>query len=140
MMRTRRLTACLIAICVAFACSSEKRGEKPAKGPLISTREIREGLARDVGASDRDLTALQDSIYRFLGDTIAVLLKRARTRWDEYRQLECDAVRLAFAHGSMASVAESDCWVELTDDRRHFLGDEYNFVHGTPSPAASRAP
>ena len=144
-MRIRRLLASMIAIHIALGCSSEKREQRPAfrsrreEGPVISAREMREALTRDDSASERDLTRLQDSIYRTFGDTVAVLLKRARTSWDEYRKQECDAIRLAFAQGSMASVAQLECRVELTDDRRRFLADEYNFVLPDSTSRAKRS-
>jgi uncharacterized protein YecT (DUF1311 family) len=128
-----------------LACSSEKRQLRPVhrprreEGPVISTRAMREALTRDVDASERDLTALQDSISQRLGDSVAVLLRRARTSWDEYRKLECDAIRRAFAQGSMAPVAQLECWVELTDERRRFLDDEFNFTGPDSSSRATRS-
>ena len=56
-----------------------------------------QGLTRDVQQSDHDLAALQDSLYPFLGDTIGALLRQARANWEQYRKLECDAIRVAFA-------------------------------------------
>jgi uncharacterized protein YecT (DUF1311 family) len=91
-------------------------------------------LTRDVRESERELAALQDSIYRFLGDTVSVSLKQAEMSWAAYRKLECGAIRVAFAQGSLAPVAQLECLVELTDDRRRFLAHEYNFAR----PAAGR--
>ena len=58
-----------------------------------------EALTRDVRESDRDLTAAEDSIYLFMGDSVSVLLKQAHASWVQYRKLECDAIRVAFAQG-----------------------------------------
>jgi uncharacterized protein YecT (DUF1311 family) len=96
-------------------------------------------LTRDVRASETELAALQDSIYRLVGDTISVMLKRAEDSWRVYRRQECEALRGDFAHGSVAPVAQMECWVELTDDRRRFLGSEYNFVRPpVPAPVPQR--
>jgi uncharacterized protein YecT (DUF1311 family) len=81
---------------------------------------------------------LEDSIYQLMGDTVAMLLKQADTSWKAYRKLECDAVRLAFAQGSIAPVAHLDCWVELTDDRRRFLSVGYSFARPPGSAAPGR--
>jgi uncharacterized protein YecT (DUF1311 family) len=89
-----------------------------------------QALTRDVRESDRELAALQDSIYGFIGDTLALLLRQTRASWEQYRKLECDAIRVAFAPGSMAPIAEMECWVELTDDRRRFLVEQYDYMRG----------
>jgi uncharacterized protein YecT (DUF1311 family) len=94
---------------------------------------MRRELALDVRASERELAALQDSLSQLLGDTLSELLARSRARWEEYRKLECDAIRVAFAQGSIAPVAQLECWVELTDDRRRFLDREYGFVRPRPA-------
>jgi len=85
-------------------------------------------LTRDLRAAQGELKSLEDSLDRSLGDSLAVLLHRAEATWEQYRKEECDAIRLAFAGGSDAPVAQMDCWVALTDDRRRFLGHEYNFA------------
>src|SRR5215470_3816481 len=114
-MRTRRCWPWGVAISVVLACTSERREER------VPTRAMSQGLTRDVRASERELAALEDSIYRFIGDTVTAQLRRAEASWEAYRKQECDAVRLAFARGSIAPVAQLECWVELTDDRRRFL-------------------
>ena len=42
---------------------------------------------------------VEDSVYVFIGDTdsTTVLLKQAHVSWEQYRKLECDAIRVAFA-------------------------------------------
>jgi uncharacterized protein YecT (DUF1311 family) len=99
-----------------------------------------QGLTQDVRASEHELSALDDSLARRLGDTVSVLLKQADASWEEYRKRECAAVRLAFEQGSIAPIAQLECWVELTDDRRHFLGGEYDFTRQERSRATSRPP
>jgi uncharacterized protein YecT (DUF1311 family) len=124
-MRRRWLQSWVVGLSVLLAC----KGEAPAKKePIIPTHEMSEALTRDVGVSERELAALQDSLYTLLGDSIAVEMKRAEVTWKEYRKLECGALRFAFAEGTVAPVAQLECWVELTDDRRRFLSAEYNFA------------
>ena len=110
------------------------------EGRVIPTREMSQELTRDVHASEHELTTLEDSIYQLIGDTLSVLLKQADTSWKAYRQLECDAIRLTFAQGSIAPVAQLQCWIELTDDRRRFLSAVYDFARPSQSAAAGRRP
>jgi uncharacterized protein YecT (DUF1311 family) len=97
-----------------------------------------QALTRDVQQSDHDLVALQDSLYPFMGDTVSALLKQARANWEQYRKLECDAVRVAFAPGTMAPIAQMECWVELTDDHRRFLVKQFDYMR--PPPPTRRKP
>lgn len=127
----RRRVVSIATLVAMLGCTSEKAAEK--KEAIIPTKEMSEALTRDVGTSERELAALQDSLYALLGDTIALAMKRAEIGWKAYRKLECDAIRIAFADGSVAPVAQLECWVELTDDRRKFLSAEYNFARtGAP--------
>jgi hypothetical protein len=144
-MATRRGWACVVAIPIVLACSSEKQAEQPGArgetatvGRVIPTREMSQELTRDVHVSEHELTTLEDSISQLIGDTVSVLLKRADASWQAYRKLECDAIRLAFAQGSVAPVSQLECWVELTDDRRRFLSGEYDFARPPQSAAAVR--
>ena|SRR5215471_5112784 len=146
-MRTRRGWACVVAIAVVLACSSEKqpgrhraRAETATEGRLIPTREMSQELTRDVHASEHELSTLEDSIYELIGDTVSVVLKQADASWQAYRKLECDAIRLAFAQGSIAPVAQLECWIGLTDNRRRVLSAEYDFARPPQSPAAGRRP
>lgn len=122
-MRARGRSTCAAAILVILTCTCGKREE-----PTISTREMATELTRDVRASQGELQALEDSLDRSLGDSVAGSLHRADAAWEQYRRQECDAIRLAFAGGSEAPIAHLECWVALTDDRRRFLGHEYNFA------------
>lgn len=135
-MRTRHLKKIALALVTAVACSTtERRSAKDtsvshasADSSPVTTHEMIESLTRDVRESDRELTAAEDSIYLFMGDTLSVLLKRAQTSWEQYRKLECDAIRAAFAHGSMAPIAQMECWIGLTDDHRRFLTEQYDYM------------
>jgi len=135
-MRVRGLRR--LALVTAVACSTTERhlakdtsdSHASADSSLVTTHEIIEALTRDVRESDRELTAAQDSILAFMGDTVSVLLTQARTSWEQFRKLECDAVRAAFAEGSMAPIAQMECWIDLTDDYRRFLTDQYSYMRG----------
>ena len=115
----------LIAAGVCSACGSPQAGELPSK---MTTPEMREELTRDLHEAEHDLVELQDSIQRYLGDPYALTFRAVIDRWEDYRGEECDAIRVTFAPGTIAPVAELTCLVELTDNRREFLGKLYDFA------------
>lgn len=135
-MFARRLQRIALTFVTAVACSTTERdspkdtsvSQATADSSPVTTHEMVEALTRDVRNSDRQLTAAEDSIYLFIGDTVSALLKQARTSWEQYRKLECDAIRATFAEGSMAPIAQMECWIDLTDDHRRFLTEQYGYM------------
>jgi len=135
-MLARNLRKIGLALVTVVACSTTEHGAAKdssasragADSSPVTTREMIEALTRDVSESDRELAAVEDSIGLFIGDTVAVLLKQRRASWEQYRKLECDAIRVAFAEGSMASIAHMECWIDLTDDHRRFLAEHYGYM------------
>jgi hypothetical protein len=112
------------------------RATAPADTTTVTTHQMVEALVRDRQESERDLTAVEDSFFVFMGDTVAVALKKAHANWEQYRKLECDAIKVAFTEGSMAPVAQLECWIDLTDDHRKFIAQEYSYMrNGGPPPA-----
>jgi len=72
----------------------------------VTTHDEEVALTQDVHDAERDMTTSEDSIYLFMGDSISALMKQAHATWVQYRKLECDAIRLAFAHGSAAPISQ----------------------------------
>lgn len=108
--------------------SDTTRSLAGADSAPATTYEMLQALTRDVHESDRELAAVEDSIYLFMGDSVTAIMKRARGSWEEFRKLECDAIRVAYAEGSMASVAQMECWIGLTDDHRRFLAEQFDYM------------
>jgi uncharacterized protein YecT (DUF1311 family) len=142
-MLARHLPKIALGLLTAAACSNAKPGSTnetsgartSADSSPVSTHEMSEALTRDVHDADRELTAVEDSISLFIGDTVSVLLKQADASWEQYRKLECDAIRAAFAQGTMAPVVQMECWIDLTDDHRKFLVEQYDYMrNGRPAP------
>ena len=135
-MFARRLQRITLSLVTVVACSTTERHSvkdttvlhASADSSVVTTHEMVEALTRDVRESDRQLTAAEDSIYAFMGDTVSALLKQARTSWEQYRKLECDAIGVAFAQGSMAPIAQTQCWIDLTDDYRRFLTEQFGYM------------
>jgi len=133
-----------LVLLTAAACTAGDRGSandtsasgRNADTTRVTTHDAVVALTRDVKDAERDMTASEDSIYLFMGDSVSALMKQAHATWVQYRKLECDAIRLAFAEGSMAPVAHMECWIDLTDDHRKFLAEEYGYMRDgrVPSP------
>jgi uncharacterized protein YecT (DUF1311 family) len=143
-MLVRHLPKIALALVTVVACAAPDRGpandttasRASADTTPVTSHEMVEALSRDVKASDRDMIATEDSVYVFMGDSVAVLLKRAHATWEQYRKLECDAIKVAFAEGSMAPAAQMECWIDLTDGHRKFMATEYGYMrNGGPPPA-----
>jgi len=145
-MPVRQLPKIALGLVIVVACNTPDRGaakDTTASRARVDTTPVTthdeiEALTRDVKASERDMTATEDSVYVFMGDSTAVLLKKAHASWEQYRKLECDAIKVAFADGSMAPVAQMECWIDVTDGHRKFMSDEYSYMRngGPPAPAA----
>jgi uncharacterized protein YecT (DUF1311 family) len=143
-MPVRPLPKIALALVTVLACTSpDRRAAKDTSAPRagadttsMTTHQMIEALERDRSASDRDMTATEDSVYVFMGDSIAALLKQAHASWEQYRKAECDAIRVAFSEGSMAPVAHLECWVDLTDDHRKFMAAEYGYMRNGGMPPA----
>src|SRR5262245_54372783 len=92
-----------LALLTTAACSTTERGQandttasRAADDTVrVSTQEMVQALTRDVNEANRDLAAVEDSIYVFMGDTVSVLLKQAHGSWEQYRKVECEAIRTA---------------------------------------------
>ncbi len=148
-MPVRQLPKIALAVVILAACTSPDRGApKDMSAPRasvdttpVTTHDEIEALSRDVKASEREMTATEDSVYVFMGDSMAVLLKQAHASWEQYRKLECDAIKVAYAEGSLAPVAQMECWIDLTDDHRKFMAAEYDYMrNGGPPPRGGRPP
>jgi uncharacterized protein YecT (DUF1311 family) len=146
-MPVRQLPKIALAVVILAACTSPDRGAPQDTSALrasadttpVTTHDEIDALSRDVKAAERDMTATEDSVYVFMGDSMAVLLKQAHASWEQYRKLECDAIKLAFAEGSVAPVAQLECWIDLTDGHRKFMSDEYGYMrNGGPPPPHAR--
>lgn len=127
------LTAGMIFfVLLATACrqreqSPDETGARSDRD-AVTTPQQREDLSTDLRQADQSLTAFEDSIRSFLGMPDAAGVQQARALWDQYRKAECDALRSYFEAGTMAPVAQLACLVALTDARRQFLTEQYEFI------------
>jgi uncharacterized protein YecT (DUF1311 family) len=134
--------ALALALLTAVACTASDRGSAndttASRGNTdtsrVSTHDEEVALTRDVKESEREMAASEDSIYLFMGDSVSVLMKQAHATWAQYRKLECDAIKMAFAQGSLAPVVQMECWIDLTDDHRKFLDEEFDYMRNGRPP------
>ena len=148
-MLAHHLPKIVLAVVTVAACSTPDRGsarDTSAPGASatasasadttpVTTHDMVEALVRDRKDADRQLASIEDSVWVVMGDSVAALLKQAHTSWEQYRKLECDAIKVAFAEGTMAPVAQLECWIDLTDDHRKFVTEEYDYLrNGLPAP------
>ena len=145
-MLARHLQRIALALLTAACSTTERSPANDTRGSrattdssALTTYEMSQALTRDVRESDRELTAVEDSIYLSMGDTVSVFLKQAHASWEQYRKLECDAIRVAFAQGTMAPIAQMECWVGLTDDHRRFLMEQFDYMRNGQTARAKRA-
>ena len=125
-------TGMIFFVLLATACrqreqSPDETGARSDRD-AVTTPQQREDLSTDLRQADRSLTAIEDSIRNFLGLPDAVGFQEANALWDQYRKAECDALRFFFEGGTIAPVAELACLVALTDARRRFLAEQYEFI------------
>ena len=90
-MPVRCLPGIALALVSIVACTTPDRG--PAKDTTaaraaatadtttVTTHQMVEALVRDRQESERDLAAVEDSFFVFMGDTVAVGLKKAHASW-----------------------------------------------------------
>jgi uncharacterized protein YecT (DUF1311 family) len=83
-----------------------------------TTTEMRVCLDRELRASEERLNELETSLVKRLSARQGVLFHRARTAWILYRDLQCESEASQFDGGTMAPVAELQCHLRLTDQRR----------------------
>ena len=115
-MLARHLQRIALALLTAACSTTERspandtRGSRATTDSSATTYEMSQALTRDVRESDRELTAVEDSSTCPWGIRSSGSLKQAHASWEQYRKLECDAIRVAFAQGTMAPIAQMECW------------------------------
>ena len=124
-------TGIILYVLQAAACMQREQisDEAGSDRDAVTTPQQREDLSADLLRAERSLTAVEDSIRDFLGmPDAADFQQQARGLWDQYRKAECDALRFYFESGTIAPVAQLACLVSLTDARRQFIAEQYDFI------------
>ena len=129
MLYQRGLAIVAAALTLAvFACSEQPCSARDAVADTMTTPAMRHALSSDFGAAERALRFAQDSVDKALGPELASRLQPLREAFVTYRKEECERLKAVFKDGTYGPVAELECMVHLTDSRREFIEQHYNFI------------
>jgi len=144
--KTQTWASCLtLAI---LACTGRTRREFDSVAAIdtvadtMTTPAMRMALSRDYSAAEAALRAAEDSVDAALGPELTVQLMPLRTSFETYRTEQCERLKAAFKEGTFGPVAQLECLIHLTDSRREFIEQHYDFVAklGGRPMSSSRAP
>ena len=125
----RRLAAFWVAATLAVsACSGRPRDTIDAVADTMTTPAMRRDLTNDLRVAERQLQQLQDSVDAALGPDLATRLQPLREEFATYRKDQCERLKAVFKEGTFGPVAELECLIHLTDSRREFIEEHYDFV------------
>src|SRR5688572_10811270 len=112
----------------AFACSERPRDKSDAAADTMTTPTMRRELSSDLRAAEQALQQIQDSVDVALGPELAVRLVPLREAFVTYRKQQCELLKDVFKDGTYGPVAELECLIHLTDSRRGFIEEHYDFI------------
>ena len=128
-LRQRGLAVVAAALMLgAFACSERPRDKSDAAADTMTTPTMRRELSSDLRAAEQALQQIQDSVDVALGPELAVRLVPLREAFVTYRKQQCELLKDVFKDGTYGPVAELECLIHLTDSRREFIEEHYDFI------------
>jgi uncharacterized protein YecT (DUF1311 family) len=124
----------------AFACSERPREAADAVADTMTTPTMRRALSSDLQAAEQALLQIEDSIDAALGPALAARLQPMREAFVAYRTQQCERLKAVFKDGTYGAVAQLECMIHLTDSRREFIVEHYDFIEkiGDVGPASGR--
>ena len=123
--RQRAVAAAAMALTLgAFACSERSRD----MADTMTTPTMRRELSSDLRAAEQALQQIQDSVDVALGPELATRLQPLREAFLTYRKQQCELLKDVFKDGTYGPVAELECLIHLTDSRREFIEEYYDFI------------
>jgi len=152
----QRGVAAVVAVLTlgALACSEKPRAAgdaSDAAADTMTTPTMRRELSSDLKTAEQALQKVEDSVDVALGPDEAIRLRPLKEAFLTYRKQQCERLKAVFKDGTYGPVAELECLIHLTDSRREFIEENYDFIekiggagvgNGTAKPArgAGRAP
>ena len=128
-LRRRGLAAVTAALMLgALACSERPSDKRDAAADTMTTPTMRRELSSDLRAAEQALQQIQDSVDVALGPELAVRLVPLREAFVTYRKQQCELLKDVFKDGTYGPVAELECLIHLTDSRREFIEEHYDFI------------
>ena len=142
-LRQRWLSAVAAVVMLgAAACSERPRDATDAVADTMTTPTMRRDLSADFRAAEQELKLAEDSVDAALGPELSIRLQPLRESFVAYRQQQCASLKAVFKGGTFGPVAELECLIHLTDSRREFIAEHYDFLEqidrGRPSANAGR--
>jgi uncharacterized protein YecT (DUF1311 family) len=128
--RQRGVAAVATALTLgALACSDYSRdAREDAVADTMTTPTMRRELSSDLRAAEQALQQIQDSVDVALGPELAIRLHPLREAFVTYRKQQCELLKDVFKDGTYGPVAELECLIHLTDSRREFIEEHYDFI------------
>ena len=132
-----------LTLLAAFACSGRSRDETDAAvADTMTTPTMRRDLSSDLRAAEQALQQAEDSVDRALGPELAIRLQPMKEAFLTYRKQQCERLKAVFKDGTYGAVAELECMIHLTDSRREFIEQHYDFLEkigarGPPNAGAA---
>ena len=117
-----------------FACAQHPRDAADAVADTMTTPTMRRELSSDFRSAEQALQRIEDSIDVALGPELAIRLQPMREAFVAYRKEQCERLKAVFKDGTYGAVAQLDCLVHLTDSRREFIEEHYDFLEKIGDP------
>jgi uncharacterized protein YecT (DUF1311 family) len=128
-LRRRGLAAVAASLMLgALACSERPSDKSDAAADTMTTPTMRRELSSDLRAAEQALQQIQDSVDVALGPELAVRLVPLREAFVTYRKQQCELLKDVFKDGTYGPVAQLECLIHLTDSRREFVEEHYDFI------------
>lgn len=112
----------------ALACSEKPRDAGDAVADTMTTPTMRRELSSDLRTAEQALQQIEDSVDVALGPELAMRLVPLREAFVTYRKQQCELLKDVFKDGTYGPVAELECLIHLTDSRREFIEEHYDFL------------
>ena len=136
--RQRGLTAALAALALGAIACSERQGVTPdssnAAADTMTTPTMRRELSSDLRTAEQALQQVEDSVDAALGPDEAIRLRPLKEAFVTYRKQQCELLKDLFKDGTYGPVAELECLIHLTDSRREFIEQHYDFIEKIGKP------
>ena len=127
--RHRRLPAFAVAMTLcAVACSDRSRDSIATGTDTMTTPAMRRELTSDLSAAEQALQQAEDSVDAALGPEVAIRLHPLKEAFVAYRKQQCERLKAVFKEGTLGPVVELECLIHLTDSRREFIEEHYDFL------------
>ncbi|MGH7679492.1 MAG: lysozyme inhibitor LprI family protein [Gemmatimonadaceae bacterium] len=94
----------------------------------MTTPTMRRELSNDLRVAEQALQEIQDSVDAALGPDLAIRLLPLRDAFVTYKNQQCASLKAVFRDGTFGPVAELECQIHLTDSRREFIEEHYDFI------------